>query len=85
MPTLVDGQLTPAKLIDAFTVLQADGPEEPMTLDEVVNWLDLHVRRPKPPTSSSPPGARGARTRRRYTKPAGAPGRIHRLGASAAA
>ena len=85
MPRLVDGQITPDQLLEAFTVLKADGPDESMTLAEVIDWLSLHVQRPHPPTSSNPPGARGARIRKRYGTPAGRPGRLRRVEASAAA
>lgn len=74
MPVLIDGQLTPAKLIAALAVLEADGPETPMTLAEVTEWLSLHVRRPPPPPKAPPPP--GDRRRiRRQNLPAGRPGR----------
>ena len=77
MPRLVDGQLSLDDLRQAITVLKADGPEVPMTLSEVVDWLELHVsRRPHPPAKSTPPGTRGPRVRRRYSTPAGRPGRV---------
>lgn len=85
MPRLVDGQLTPAQLIQALTVLEADGPDTPMTLAEVTEWLSLHVDRPHPPAPSTPPGARGARFRRRHNRPAGLPGRLQRTEAVRAA
>lgn len=84
MPTLVDGKITASQLVQAFTVLQSDGPDEAMTFDDVVNWLDLHVRRPHPPSSSTPPGTRGVRRPQRYATPAGRPGRLHKLESSAA-
>lgn len=85
MPRLVDGQLTADLLLEAMAVLKADGPDTPMTLDEVVDWLELHVERPRPPSPSKPPGTRGVRVRRRYRTPAGRPGRLHRIERAAAA
>ncbi|MCC6619487.1 MAG: hypothetical protein IT341_10675 [Chloroflexi bacterium] len=74
MPRLVDGQLTPTLLIEALAVLRDDGPEEPMTLDDVVLWLQTNVLRPRPPSPSKPLGTRGARRRGMYHAPAGRPG-----------
>ena len=86
MPALIDGQLSLDQLRQAIAVLHGDAEETPMTLSEVVDWLELHVRRsPHPPAPSTPPGTRGARTRRRYRTPAGRPGRLHRQEASQAA
>lgn len=86
MPLLVDGQLSIDDLRAAIEVLHADGPETPMTLSEVVEWLELHVRQsPRPPSPSKPPGTRGKRARRRYATPAGRPGRIKPVEARAAA
>lgn len=80
MPRLVDGQLTPALIIEALEVLRADGPGEPMLLEEIVGWLRLHVESPRPPGAS---GAAGRSVRRRR-HPAGAPGRMKRDGVTSA-
>lgn len=86
LPALVDGQLSLDDLRKAIAVLHHDGEETPMTLSEVVDWLELHVRRsPHPPSPSTPPGTRGARTRRRYRTPAGRPGRMRSEARAAAA
>lgn len=77
MPRLVDGKITAAQLVEAFTVLDTDGPETPMTLKEVIAWLELHVDRPHPPAPSQPPGTRGVRRPPRRREPAGRPGRHH--------
>lgn len=74
MPRLVDGQLTPSLLIEALEVLRHDGPDDPMTLDDVKLWLELNVQSPRPPSPSSAPGQRGPRRRRNYNAPAGRPG-----------
>lgn len=85
MPLLVDGQLTPDLLIEALNVLKADGPGDPMTLAQIHEWLSLHVRQPHPPSPSVLFGARGARSRRRYARPAGSPGHLRRTTAIRAA
>jgi hypothetical protein len=77
MPALVDGRLTPRLVIEALEVLASDGPDDAdMTLDEIVEWLELHLQRD---AETAPPTQR---RRRRFRTPAGRPGR-HRLEAAA--